>query len=101
MSRCNQLRHEAAHLRGQIESRSGVIDQRVNSLMHQVRALARSPGALPVAFACGIVAGRLHLPDIKRIYGLLASQIRSLQIISSLISSYQFTDLFTGLQSQR
>ena len=101
MSRCNQLRKEAAQLRGQIDQRTGVLGQRINSLKQQVRALARNPAALPVAFACGLLTARLHLPGIKRIYGLLAGQLRSFQVVSSLIGSYQFTDLLTALQSQR
>ena len=101
MSRCNQLKQEAAQLRGQIDHRAGVICQRIESLKHQVRNFARSPAALPVAFACGILAGRLYLPGIKRIYGLLSGQLRSFQVISSLMGSYQFIDLLTALQYQR
>ncbi|KGK43392.1 hypothetical protein LH51_00290 [Nitrincola sp. A-D6] len=75
-------------MRGQIDCRAGVIHQRIDSLMYQLRTLARNPAALPVAFVCGILAARLHLPGIKRIYGLLAGQVKNLQIVSSLISSY-------------
>lgn len=85
MSRCNQLRQEAVQVRGRIDRGACVIHQRIDSLMHQVRALARSPAALPVAFVCGILAERLHVPGIKRFYGLLAGQVKVMQIASILI----------------
>lgn len=87
MSRCKQLRQDAAQLRGRIDCRACFIHQRIDSLMQQLRALARSPAALPVAFACGILAQRLHVPGIKYVYGLLISQLKTMQIISSLIGS--------------
>ncbi|ALP53577.1 hypothetical protein Tel_10770 [Candidatus Tenderia electrophaga] len=87
MSRCNQLRQEAAQARGRIDCRACLIRQRVDSLMHQARALARSPAALPVAFVCGILAERLHVPGIKCAYGFLAGKVKAMQIVSSLIDS--------------
>jgi hypothetical protein len=84
------LRQEAAQLRGRIDRRAGLIRQGIDSLMHRVRALARSPAALPVAFICGILAERLRVPGIKFVYGFLAGlagQAKAMQIASSFIAS--------------
>ncbi|QEW07524.1 hypothetical protein [Nitrincola iocasae] len=88
-------------MRGQIDRRAGAIHQRIDSYLHQVRALARHPAALPVAFVCGILAERLNLPGIKRVYGFLTSQMKIMQIVSSLIGSYKPADLLSALQYQR
>jgi len=85
MSRCSQLRQEAVQVRGRIDRGAGVIHQRIDRLMHQVRVLARNPAALPVAFICGFLAERLPVPDIKHFYGLLAGQVNVMQIASLLI----------------
>lgn len=85
MSRGNQLRQEAAQLRGRIDYRACLARQRINSLMRRIRAQARSPAALPIAFAGGVLAQRLYVSDIKCSYGFLASQMKAMQIISSLI----------------
>lgn len=85
MSTGNQLRQEAAQLRGRIDGRACLARQRIDSLMHRIRALARSPAALPIAFAGGVLAQRLYVSDIKCSYGFLASQMKAIQIISSLI----------------
>lgn len=74
-------------MRGRIDRRACVIRQRMDSLMHQLRTLARSPAALPVAFVCGILAGRLHVSDIKSAYVSLARQMKVMGIASSLIGS--------------
>lgn len=74
-------------MRGRIDRGAYLIRQRIDSLLHQVRALARSPAALPAAFVCGILAERLHVPGIKYAYGLLADQVKVMQIASSLIGS--------------
>lgn len=87
MSRCSQLRREAAQTRGRIDRRACVIRRRIDSLMHRVRALARRPGALPVAFVCGILADRLHAPGVKYAYRFLAGQVKVMQIASGLIGS--------------
>lgn len=85
MSRGNQLRQEAAQLSGRIDYRACLARQRINSLMHRIRAQARSPAALPIAFVGGVLAQRLYVSDIKYSYGFLASQMKAMQIISSLI----------------
>lgn len=74
-------------MRGLIDCRACLVRRHIDSLMHQVRVLARSPAALPIAFAGGILAERLHLFDIKYVYGFLISQLKTMQIVSSLISS--------------
>lgn len=77
-------------MRGRIDRRACFIRQSIDSLMHRVRALARSPVALPVAFVCGILAERLRVPGIKCAYGLLAGlagQVKAIQIATSLIGS--------------
>lgn len=93
MSRRSQLRQEAAHLRGRIDRHACLVRQHVDSLMHQVCVLTCSPAALPVAFACGVLAGRVRLSGLKRAYGFLADQadpvkaVKALQIVSGLIGS--------------
>ncbi len=90
MSRCNQLRQEAAQVRGRIDRDGCLIHRHIDNLMLQIRTLARSPAALPIAFVCGILAGRLHGSGMKCADGLLAGlagQVRALQIASSLIGS--------------
>jgi len=87
VSRGKQLRQEAAQLRGRIDCRACLVRRHIDSLMHRVRALARSPAALPIAFVGGILAERLHVTDIKYSYGFLATQVKAAQIISSLIGS--------------
>lgn len=77
-------------MRGRIDRGACLVWQRIDSLMHQVRALARSPAALPVAFVCGMLAERLRVPGIKCAHGLLAGlagQVKIMQIASSLIGS--------------
>lgn len=74
-------------MRGRIDHHACLVRQRIDSLLHQVRALARSPAALPVAFVCGILAERLGVSDIKSAYGFLAGQVKAMQIVSSLIGS--------------
>lgn len=85
MSRGKQLRQEAAQLRGRIDCRACIVRQRIDSLMQQIRTLARKPAALPIAFASGVLAERLHLSGIKYVYGLLISQLKTMQLISSII----------------
>lgn len=85
MSRCSQLRQEAAQVRDRIDHSACLLRQHLDNLMHKVRALARSPAALLVAFVCGIMAERLPVPGIKRFYGLLAGQVNVMQITSLLI----------------
>lgn len=87
MSRCSQLRQEAAQLRGRIDYRACLVRQHIDSLMYQVRALARSPAALPIAFVCGVLAERLYVTDIKCVSGFLAGQMKVMQVVSSLIGS--------------
>lgn len=90
MSRRNRLRREAAQLRGRIDRGACLVRQRIGSLMYPIRVLARSPAALPVAFVCGLLTARLHMPGIKCAYGLLAAlagQVNAIQIASSLIGS--------------
>lgn len=96
MSRCKQLRQEAAQVRGRIDRRAWLVRQRLDSLMHGVRALARTPAALPLAFACGILVARLHVPGIKRAYRFLAGQMKAMQIASSLIGSPVCCDPLTS-----
>lgn len=84
MSRRKKLKREAAQLRGRIEHRAGLVDLRIDVLMHRVRALARKPAALPVAFLCGILAERLF-PVIRRASRLLGDQVKTMQIASSLV----------------
>lgn len=77
-------------MRGRIDRRAFIVRRRVDSLIHQVRALARGPAALPVAFVCGMLAGRMNGSGIKRAYGFLAGlagSARTLRIASSLIGS--------------
>ncbi|MFO7953441.1 hypothetical protein [Thioalkalivibrio sp.] len=74
-------------MRGQIDHRAGLIRQRIDRLNRQVWALARSPAALPIAFGCGFLAERLRVPGIRYVYGLVAGQVKALQIASSLIDS--------------
>lgn len=71
MSRCNQLRQEAAQLRGQMDHRAVLVHLRINNLLQQLRTFARCPAALPLVFVCGIAAERLRVPGIKRVYGLM------------------------------
>lgn len=88
MSYGSQLRQEAAQLRGLIDRRGCFIFHRIESQLYRVRALARSPAALPVAFICGIMAERLRVPCIKWVHGFLAglgAELKVMQIISSLI----------------
>lgn len=85
MSRGKQLRQEAAQLRGLIDCRACLVRRHIDSLMHQVRVLARSPAALPIAFAGGILAERLHLFDIKYVYGFLISQVNPLTFLLLLL----------------
>jgi hypothetical protein len=76
-------------LHGRIDRRASLVSQHIDSLMRQVRALARNPAALPVAFVCGILAERLLLPG-KGAYGLLAGlagQVKVMQVASSFIGS--------------
>lgn len=76
-------------MHGRIDRRASFIRRRIDRLMHQVRALARHPAALPVAFACGILAERLLVPG-KGSYGLLAAlagQVKTMQLASSFIGS--------------
>lgn len=87
MSRRSELRHEATQVRGQIDNRADVLHRRIDQMMCEARALARSPAALPVAFLCGVLAGHMRVSGIKRAYRLLsrpASQAKGLQIASSL-----------------
>lgn len=72
-------------MRGRIDCRACLARQRVDSLMHRIRAKARSPAALPIAFVCGVLFERLFVPNIKGGYGFLAGQMKAMQIISSLI----------------
>jgi hypothetical protein len=81
------LRREAAQARDRIDRGACAIGRRIDRLKHRVRALARRPGALPVAFVCGILADRLHVPGIKYAYGLVADQVKAMQIASGLIGS--------------
>ncbi|MFO8003477.1 hypothetical protein [Thioalkalivibrio sp.] len=74
-------------MRGQIDYRAGLVRQRIDCLKHQVWALARSPAALPIAFGCGFLAERLRVPGIRYVYGLVAGQVKALQIASTLIGS--------------
>ena len=87
MSRRKQLKQEAAQLRGRIDRDVTIIRQRIIKLMAELRSLARSPVALPVAFISGIVVDRLQIPGIKRLYGLMAGQLKTVQIVSSFIGS--------------
>ncbi|SFW97575.1 hypothetical protein SAMN02745752_00004 [Marinospirillum alkaliphilum DSM 21637] len=72
MSRCSQLKQEAAQLRGQMEHRTILVHQSINSLLQQLRTLARCPATLLLVFVCGMVAEQLRVPGIKRVYGLMA-----------------------------
>ncbi|TDY01753.1 hypothetical protein [Thiohalophilus thiocyanatoxydans] len=74
-------------MRDRIDHRVCLVHQRTDSLVHQVRALARSPAALPVAFVFGILAERLDVSDIKGACGFLTGQANAMQIISSFIGS--------------
>ena len=88
MTSRSQLRHEAARARGRIDHRAGLVQRRIDNLMRQARALARSPAALPVAFVCGMLAGHLPAPDVQRVYQFwarLASQVKALQVAAGLI----------------
>ena len=88
MSRRNQLRHEAARVRGQIDRRAGRVQQRVEHLMSEARALARGRFALPVAFVCGMLVGRAPVSGIDGIQGFLirlARQMRALYLASVFI----------------
>lgn len=74
-------------MRGRIDYRACLVRQRIASLMHKVRAMARKPAALPVAFVCGIAAERLHVLDFKFAYGFLAGQVKAMQMVYSLTGS--------------
>lgn len=90
MSRRSQLKQEAAQLRGDIDRCTSLIHRRINGLMHQTMALARSPAALPVAFVSGVLAERVGVPGIKNAHQVLtslASQIKAGQVVSSYIRS--------------
>ncbi|MEX0624199.1 hypothetical protein [Saccharospirillum sp.] len=90
MSRRNQLKQEAAQLRGDIDRCTSLIHRRINGLMHQTMTLARSPAALPVAFASGVLAERIGVSGIKHAHQLitsLAGQVKAGQIISGYIRS--------------
>ncbi len=90
MSRRHQLRQDAAQVRGRIDHRAGFVRRRIDHLLCQAKALACSPAALPVAFLCGMLAGHLRVSGIKRAYRLLtrlATQVKGLQIASSLAGS--------------
>lgn len=86
MSGRSQLRLEAAHLRGRIDRRACVVHQHIDSLMHQVRTLARSPAALPLAFVCGILFERLRIPGFRYSHGLLALPLQAMQIAYLIVS---------------
>ncbi|MFN2349823.1 MAG: hypothetical protein ABR558_09680, partial [Thioalkalivibrio sp.] len=84
------LSKEAAQLRGRIDRRACRIRLRIDSLIDRVRALVRSPFALPIAFVSGMVAGRLHVSNIKWASGLLvglASRVKAMQMATHLIGS--------------
>lgn len=90
MSGRKQLRREAAQARGRIDRRACLVSQRVGSRVDQLRVLARNPAALPVAFACGILAGRLRPQDIRQTCEFLAGllrQARELQAALILMNS--------------
>lgn len=90
MSRRSRLKHEAAQVRGRIDRRAGLVRQRAGNLVRQLGALVRSPAALPVAFFCGMLAGRLRVAGIKRAYRLLealVSQLKALRVAARLIGS--------------
>ena len=87
MSASKQLRQEAARLRGQIERQARIVRRRNHSLMNQGRRVARHPAALPVAFICGVLAGRLDLADIKHLASRLTNEASALDIVSGLVSS--------------
>jgi hypothetical protein len=70
-----------------MDGRACFVRQRIDSLMRRVRALARSPAALPIAFVSGILAERMHVSGIKYAYGFLIGQLKTMQIVSSLIGS--------------
>ncbi|MBF0256394.1 MAG: hypothetical protein HQL47_08035 [Gammaproteobacteria bacterium] len=74
-------------MRGRIDRRGCLMQQGIDQLMQQLRALARSPAALPVAFVSGILVERLRLPGINCSYGLLAGQAKLIQLVSSLMGS--------------
>lgn len=83
--RGHQLRREAAHLRGRIDYRGGLVRQRIDYLLCRARDMARRPAVLAIAFGCGLLAGRLDVPGIKTTYGILAAQLRAWRIASGLV----------------
>lgn len=85
MSRRKQLRQEALKVSGRIDGYASLVHERVDNLVLRVRALARKPEALALAFVCGIVAERLRVPGIKNVYGLLVDQLKGLKVASSLL----------------
>lgn len=77
-------------MRGRIDHRALVVRQRIDSLMHNVRTIARSPAAPPVAFICGFLLadrGQSVPGGIKRVHGLLTGLMgpaQALQIASAI-----------------
>ncbi len=72
-------------MRGRIDHSAGLLRQRIDHHMHRAGVLIRSPVALPIAFGCGVLAERLRVPGIKHVFGLVAGQMKTLQLASSLL----------------
>lgn len=82
MGRRKQLKREAALAGGRIDVGARLVRLRLDGLMVQLRTIARSPAALPIAFMGGIVAERLRMPGIKSVYRQLVDQFKVLQVAS-------------------
>lgn len=86
MSRCKQLRNEAAQVRGRIVWRTSLLHQHIDNLMQQIRTLARHPAAMPIAFVCGVLVERQRISG-RYSYLFMAGQMKAMQIVSFLIGS--------------
>lgn len=86
----NQLKQEAAQLRGDIDRRACLAHQSIDKLRSRASRLALSPAALPIAFVSGILAERWGMPAIKNAHALLTSlagQGKAEDLISGLMGS--------------
>ncbi len=70
-------------MRGRIDRRTWLIRRRVDLLRKPLRALVRNPAALPAAFVCGLLAGRLSISSIYCAYGVLTSLVNQVKPVSS------------------